>query len=73
MARVRTNATVDADLLASAKEHGISLSGALDAGLREKLRAERRALFLAENEAGYAAARERFEHEGLPFDADRRF
>jgi len=73
MRRVRTNVTVDAELLAEAKAHGVSLSGALEAGLRERLRAARRAAFLAENAAGYDAARARFEAEGLPFDADRRF
>ena len=73
MRRVRTNVTVDAALLAEAKAHGVSLSGALEAGLRERLRAVRRAAFLAENAAGYDAARERFGTEGLPFDGDRRF
>jgi post-segregation antitoxin (ccd killing protein) len=73
MRRVRTNVTVDAALLAEAKAHGVSLSGALEAGLRERLRAARRAAFLAENAAGYDTARARFEAEGLPFDADRRF
>jgi post-segregation antitoxin (ccd killing protein) len=66
---VRTNATA----LAEAKAHGVSLSGALEAGWRRRLQAARRAAFLAENVAGYAAARERFETDGLTFDAYRRF
>jgi post-segregation antitoxin (ccd killing protein) len=73
MRRVRTNVTVDAALLAEAKAHGVSLSGALEAGRRELLRSVRRAAFLAENAAGYDAARGRFETDGLPFDAERRF
>ena len=64
---------VDSELLAEAKAHGASLSGALEAGLRERLRAARRAAFPAQNAAGYDVARARFEAEGLPFDADRRF
>ena len=73
MRRVRTNVTVDGALAAEAKAHGVSLSGALEVGRRERLRAAHRAAFLPENAAGYDAARARFETAGLPFDADRRF
>ncbi len=70
---VRTTVAVDAELPAEAEAHGVSPSGALEAGLRERLRAARRAAFLAENAAGHEAARERFEPDGLPLDGDRRF
>jgi len=73
MPRVRTNVTVGAALLAEAEANVVSLSGALEAGLRERLRAAWQAAFLVENAAGYDAARERFEAEGLPFDAEQRF
>ena len=71
--RVRANVTVDAELLAEAEALGVSLSGTLDAALRQKLRAARREAFLRENADAYADARRRVEEDGLLLGAYRRW
>jgi antitoxin CcdA len=71
--RVRANVTVDPELLAEAKALGVSLSGTLDAALRQKLRAARREAFLRENADAYADARRRVEEDGLLLGAYRRW
>ena len=71
--RVRTNVTVDRELLAEAKALGVSLSGTLDEALRTKLSAARREAYLRDNAEGYAAVNRWVEEHGLPFDEDRTF
>lgn len=71
--RLRTNVTVNADLLRQAKQLGIPLSAALEHRLAELIRERRRASWLSENREAIAAANEYLERHGLPLEEHRQF
>ncbi len=67
------NLSIDADLLASAKEAGINLSATLEDRLRELLREREREKWKAENRAAIEEYNERIRREGVIRVGRRRF
>lgn len=71
--RRATNVTLPAALLAEARERGINVSQACEAGLRASVAELRRAQWLAENRAAIEAYNRRIESDGLTLAAYRPF
>jgi antitoxin CcdA len=67
------NLSIDAELLASAKEAGINLSATLEDRLREILREREREKWRAENREAIEAYNERVDREGVIRMGRRRF
>ena len=68
-----TNVSINADLLAKAKDLGVNLSQTLEDGLKVRVADERRRRWLEENKAAFAACNEHFEKYGLWSDGFRMF
>ena len=68
-----TNVSINADLLAKAKDLGVNLSQTLEEGLKARITEERRKRWLEENKAAFAACNEHFEKYGLWSDGIRMF
>ena len=68
-----TNVSVNADLLAKARDLGVNLSQTLEDGLKVRLAEERRKRWLDENKSAFAACHEHFEKYGLWSDGFRLF
>ena len=71
--RRATNVTLPAALVTEAKERGINVSQACEAGLRASVAERRRAQWLAENRAAIEAYNRRIESDGLTLAAYRPF
>lgn len=61
-----TNVSLDAALVADARELGINVSAACEIGLRQHLRAAREAAWLAANREAIASSNAFVEEFGLP-------
>ena len=68
-----TNVTLRGDLLAEAKQLGINVSEACEAGLSERVRQARRQRWLDENQAAIAGYNDRVERDWLTLERFRRF
>jgi antitoxin CcdA len=73
VAKVRTNISVDADLLSEARALNINLSATLEARLREIVADLRRRRWLEENREAIADANAFLERHGLWSDGERQF
>lgn len=82
MARVReerstfrraTNVSLDEKVVADAKEFGVNVSRACEAGLAAAIAAERRKRWLEENEEAIAASNAWVAEHGLPLEKYRLF
>ena len=71
--RRATNVTLPAALVTEAKERGINVSQACEAGLRASVAELRRTQWLAENRAAIEEYNRRIESEGLTLAAFRPF
>ena len=68
-----TNVSVNADLLAKARDLGVNLSQTLEEGLKVRLAEERRKRWLDDNKSAFAACHDHFEKYGLWSDGFRLF
>lgn len=68
-----TNLSINADLLAKARQLDINLSAALEQALAETLRQRQREQWLAENRAAMDAYNEQVETQGVFSDNQRSF
>ncbi|MEQ9197221.1 MAG: type II toxin-antitoxin system CcdA family antitoxin [Parvibaculum sp.] len=73
MAKKAVNLSVDAELLAKAKEMEINLSATLEEVLRERSREEERRRWQEENKEAIEAFNRRIERDGIWSDGLRRF
>lgn len=73
MAKKAVNLSVDAELLARAKEMKINLSATLEEVLRERSREEERRRWKEENKEAIEAFNRRIERDGIWSDGLRRF
>lgn len=71
--RRATNITLPAALVIEAKERGINVSQACEAGLRASVAERRRTQWLTENRAAIEEYNRRIENEGLTLAAYRPF
>jgi antitoxin CcdA len=71
--RRATNVTLSSGLILAAKQLGINVSEACEAGLRERVAEARRERWLAENREAIDAYNARIEREGPTLSAYRRF
>jgi antitoxin CcdA len=71
--RKATNLTLDATLVAEAKELGVSLSRAAEDGVRAAVRKAKEEAWLLENAEALAAANDWVEKNGLPLAKYRMF
>lgn len=71
--RRATNVTLPADLVAEAKQLGVNVSQACEAGLRASVAEIRRARWLAENREAIQAYNDRIAKDGPLLAAYRRF
>jgi len=71
--RKPTNLSINADLLAKARELGINLSATLEQALVESLRAHLRSQWLADNAGAIDAYNEHVEKHGVFSDGTRTF
>ena len=72
-AKTRTNVSVDAELLALARDMRINVSAALETRLRELVAGKRGEDWLAENRQALAEANQFLERHGLWSDGKRQF
>ena len=72
-ARKPVNLTVDAELLARARQHGLNLSATLERALVAELGARERASWLAVHEPAVAAYNAGVERDGVFSDGTRSF
>lgn len=68
MPRKSTSLSLDADLIARAKDVGVNLSRAAEAGIKDQVRKAEADLWKQQNEAAIRAYNSRVEAEGLPLD-----
>ena len=68
-----TNISLDAEMIAMAKELGINISKACESGLAAELKKIREARWLEENKAAIAASNAYAEKHGLPLAKYRLF
>lgn len=68
-----TNVSINADLLAKAKDLGVNLSQTLEDGLKVRVTEERRRRWLEENKAAFVACNDHFKKYGLWSDGFRMF
>jgi len=71
--RKATNVSLDGDLVSQARELGINLSRACEAGLADAVKRERIVRFKAENAEAFASYNEHVEKYGLPLAKYRMF
>ena len=64
MPKTRTNISIDADMLAEARELGFNVSALAEGALRDALKHERARLWREENAEALEAYRERIERDG---------
>jgi antitoxin CcdA len=72
-ARKAANLSLDADLVASARELDINISRAAEDGIAQAIRAERERLWRIENAEAIAASNAYVEKNGLPLQKYRQF
>lgn len=73
IARKSTNLSLDARLVAQAKDLGINISRVAEAGIAAAVAEERARLWKRENRAAVQSLNEYAERHGLPLDGLRRF
>lgn len=73
MSKKAVNLSIDADLLARAREMDFNLSATFEAALREKMREEERRRWAEENHDAIDAFDRRIERDGVWSDGLRRF
>ena len=73
MPRKATNVTLDADLLAAARELGINVSRAAETGLSEAVRRARSENWREENREALESYNRWIEENGLPLEKYRQF
>lgn len=73
MAKKAVNLSVDADLLARAREFNINLSAVLEDTLKARTREEERVRWVEENREAIEAFNRRIERDGVWSDGLRRF
>ncbi len=73
MPRKSTSLSLDADLIARAKDAGVNLSRAAEAGIEEEVRKAEAARWADENQHAIEAYNRRVEQDGLPLDAYRKW
>ena len=73
MSKKAVNLSIDADLLAQAREMGFNLSATLETALRKKTREEERRRWSEENHDAIEAFDQRIERDGVWSDGLRRF
>jgi antitoxin CcdA len=71
--RRATNITLNSGLIAEAKQLGINVSEACEAGLRERVAQARRQRWLEENREAIEAYNASVERDGLPLARYRQF
>ena len=71
--RKPTNLTLDSALIASAKDLGINLSQAAEAGIRHKIAEAQTELWKRENKKALQSSNEFVDQHGLPFKSARQF
>lgn len=71
--RKPTNVSLDPELLAAARELGVNLSRACEAGLAAELKAVRESRWIEDNREAIAASNRWVAEHGLPLAAHRRF
>lgn len=72
-ARRAANVTLDSDLLAEAKDLGINISRAAEAGLSEAVRKAKAEQWLEENRPALESSNDWIEKNGLPLEKYRQF
>lgn len=73
MAKKAVNLSVDAELLAKARELDVNLSATLEDALKARTREEERKVWLEENRDALEAFNQRIERDGVWSDGFRRF
>ena len=73
MPRKSTSLSLDADLIARAKDAGVNLSRAAEAGIQEQVRRAEAERWAEENRVAIEAYNKRVEEDGLPLDAYRKW
>lgn len=73
MAKKAVNLSIDADLLARAREAGVNLSATLEDALKTRTREEERKRWVEENREAIEAFNRRVERDGVWSDGLRRF
>ena len=73
MPRKSTSLSLDADLIARAKDAGVNLSRAAEAGIEGEVRKAEAARWADENRHAIQAYNRRVEQDGLPLDAYRKW
>lgn len=73
MPRKSTSLSLDADLIARAKNAGVNLSRAAEAGIEEYVRRAEAERWADENRTAIEAYNRRVEQDGLPLDAYRKW
>ncbi|WP_439124075.1 type II toxin-antitoxin system CcdA family antitoxin [Marivita sp.] len=73
MPRKSTSLSLDADLIARAKNAGVNLSRAAEAGIEDEVRKTEAARWAEENREAIEAYNRRIEQDGLPLDAYRKW
>lgn len=71
--RKATNLTIDSSLLSSAKELGINLSQAAEAGIRNEIAEAQARRWKLENKQALASSNEYVQKHGLPLEKSRQF
>ena len=73
MPRKSTSLSLDAELIARAKDAGVNLSRAAEAGIEEHVRRAEAERWADENKTAIEAYNRRVEQDGLPLDAYRKW
>ena len=73
MPRKSTSLSLDSDLIARAKNMGINLSRAAEAGIEDEVRKAEAEQWKQENQQAISAYNKRVASEGLPLDAYRKW
>lgn len=71
--KVRTNVSIDKDLMNSAREKKIILSSLLERAIREELRRMNEESWVKENESAYQSYNKRVREQGVFSDGIRTF
>ena len=66
LGRAKVNLTLDAQVVETARSHGLNMSRLAEAAISEAARVERNRLWRAENQVAIAAYAEEIAREGLP-------
>jgi antitoxin CcdA len=73
MPRKSTSLSLDADLIARAKDAGVNLSRAAEAGIEDQVRKAEAMRWANDNQEAIEAYNRRVEQDGLPLDAYRKW